>query len=173
VPSIAPTGSPPPAVSAAPESPAAGRPLRPDPDAEGPRVFTLGEVATVETVAELELLQAERDWPGAPAVPAGRTAYTFLVRFRYDLRTPGPIEIGGGYYNAIGFTMRDDQGFEYPVIQGSPSARQPELRFGDLNFGQSVQGWLTIWAPESAFVELLYRPIADDSVIFRVLAPEG
>ena len=66
--------------------------------------------------------------------------------------------------------MRDDQSFQYPVIAGS-AARQPELRFGTLNFGQSVQGWLTVWAPESSFVELVYTPIADDPVTFRMLAP--
>jgi hypothetical protein len=157
-------------VSAAP-NPSAGRSLRPDPSASGARTFTLGEAATVENVSTLEILQAERGWSSSQPPPPGQTTYTFLVRFRYDLRTPGPIEIGGGHYNAINFTMRDADGFEYPEVSSSALARDPALLFGDLAFGQSVQGWITVWAPESPFVELVYRPIADDPVTFRMLAP--
>lgn len=55
------------------------------------------------------------------------------------------------------------------MIQGAGVARQPELLFGDLAAGQQVQGWVTFYAPPDAeFVELTYRPIADEPVFFRV-----
>lgn len=136
----------------------------------GDRMYTLGDVAIVENVSTLTVTQAERgDSLSQLPPPDGQTAYTFLVVFAWDGTTPGPIQIGGGYYNAINFSLRDDAGFEYPVIQGSGFARQPELLFGDLSAGQQVQGWVTFYAPaEAAFVELKYTPIADDAVHFRV-----
>jgi len=179
VPSPAEPGVPSPALPTAPgaSAPAAGSPaageveaLGPSADLSGERMFTIGDVATVENVSTLTVRQAERG-PGLSAMPPpeGQTAYTFLVVFAWDGTTPGPISIGGGYYNAINFSLRDDEDFEYPVIQGTGFARQPELLFGDLAAGQQVQGWVTFFAPGDAeFVELTYRPIADEAVFFRV-----
>jgi hypothetical protein len=147
--------------------------LEPVADLTGDRVYTLGEVATVEQVVSLELLEAWRGWTGAPLPPPdGQASYTFLVRFTWDGTQPQFLDISGGYYNAIAFSLRDDESFEYPVLQGDSIARQPQLLFGEVAEGQSVQGWLTFHAPADAeWVELTYAPIADEQVFFRVAAP--
>ena len=147
--------------------------LQPVADLTGDRVYTLGDVATVEQVVSLELLEAWRGWAGAPLPPPdGQAAYTFLVRFSWDGTQPEFLDISGGYYNSIAFSLRDDESFEYPVLQGDSIARQPQLLFGEVAEGQSVQGWLTFHAPANAeWVELTYAPIADEQVFFRVTAP--
>ncbi|HUG47873.1 MAG TPA: hypothetical protein VMP67_05615 [Candidatus Limnocylindria bacterium] len=171
-PGLPPTAAPLPAQTTGAATPAAGRveQLGPSTGHDGERMFTLGETATVENVSTLTLRGAERgDGLASMPSPAGQTTYTFLVSFAWDGTTPGPISVGSSYYNAINFSLRDDEGFEYPVIQGAGFARQPELLFGYLAAGQQVQGWVTFYAPaEVQFVELTYRPIADDSVFFRV-----
>jgi hypothetical protein len=99
-------------------------------------------------------------------------AWTFLVRFTWDGREPAGFATGEPYYNAIGFTMRDDEGFEYPNLQSDLIGRQPALLFGYLAADQSVQGWVTFRAPaDASFVELTYTPISDDRVFFRAVAP--
>jgi hypothetical protein len=149
--------------------------LEPMADLTGDRVYTLGDVAIVEQVVSLELREAWRGWTGAPLPPPdGQAAYTFLVRFSWDGTQPEFLDISGGYYNSIAFSLRDDESFEYPVLQGDSIARQPQLMYGEVAEGQSVQGWLTFHGPADAeWVELTYAPIADEQVFFRVAAPQA
>jgi hypothetical protein len=129
-------------------------------------------VATVEFVTSLEVLEAVKGHDTGFPLPDGQVAYAFLVRFTYDQASAAPLDPGSGYYNSIGFTMRDDEGFQYSSATNNSGARTPTLLFGDLAFGQQVQGWITVWGPpDTSFVELLYTPIADEPVIFRMLVP--
>lgn len=148
--------------------------LGPSADLSGTGMHTLGQTAVVENISTLTLLQAERgDALSSLPPPEGQTAYSFLVEFHWDGATPGPIEIGSGYYNAINFSLRDDEEFEHPVMQSVTIASRPELLFGDLAAGQRVRGWVTLFGPEdSEYVELVYRPVASDPVFFRV-EPSG
>jgi hypothetical protein len=142
-------------------------------DLTGERTYTLGDTAKVEEVVDLQLLEAWRGWSGAslPA-PEGQTTYTFLVRFAWDGTQPQFLALSGGYYNVIAFSMRDDEDFEYPVLQAESVARQPILLYGEVAAGQAVQGWLTFHGPaDAAFVELTYQPLADSRVFFRVRSP--
>lgn len=81
------------ASAPAPGSPATGEVevLGPSADLSGERMFTIGDVATVENVSTLTVREAERG-PGLSGLtpPAGQTAYTFLVVFAWDGTTPGP-----------------------------------------------------------------------------------
>lgn len=147
-------------------------PLLPAREVSGARMFTLGDVAIVEGIVQLEVLQATRGWTASVLPPEGQAAWTFLVRFTWDGREPTGFSTGEPYYNAIGFTLRDDEGFEYPSLRGDLNGRQPALLFGTLAEGQSVQGWVTFHAPADAeLVELTYTPVSDDRVFFRALAP--
>jgi hypothetical protein len=146
--------------------------LLPATDVTGERMYTLGDVAIVEGIVELEVLEATRGWSASVPPPEGMAAWTFLVRFHWDGREPTGFSTGTPYYNAIGFSMRDDQGFEYPNLQSELIGRQPALLFGTLAKDQSVQGWVTFQAPSDAsFVELTYTPVSDDRVFFKALAP--
>ena len=146
--------------------------LLPATDVSGERMFTLGEVAIVEGIVELEVLEATRGWSSSVPPPEGMAAWTFLVRFSWDGREPTGFGTGQPYYNAIGFTMRDDQGFEYPNLQSDLIGRQPALLSGTLAEGQSVQGWVTFHAAADApYVELTYDPISDERVFFKAMAP--
>ncbi len=167
------SAAPCPSPASAPMSPSTGEvALLPAPDVTGERMFTPGAVAIVEGIVQLEVLQATRGWAASVPPPDGQAAWTFLVRFTWDGREPGEFSTGAPYYNAIGFTMRDDEGFEYPNLQSDLMGRQPALLYGHLAADQSVQGWVTFQAPaDAAFVELTYSPISDDRVFFRVLAP--
>ena len=143
--------------------------LLPASDLGGDRTYTLGDVAVVEETGSLEVLEAWRGWPSPVPPPDGQTSYTFLVRFSLDDTQPSESSL---YYNSTGFTMRDDQGFEYPSVRADGYARTPTLLFGDLAAGQHVQGWMTFHAPpEASFVELVYAPIVDAAASFRVMAP--
>ena len=129
---------------------------------------TLGEVATFEQVVSLEVLEATRDWSDAtlPA-PEGQTRYTFLVQFRHDASRPDLT----GYYYFTAFSMRDPDGFEYSLL-AADAVRQPMLQSGELAAGEAAQGWLTFVGPSDVpFVDLVYRPVADDRVVFRVGTP--
>jgi hypothetical protein len=146
--------------------------LLPATDVSGERMFTLGDVAIVEGIMELEVLEATRGWSSSVPPPEGMAAWTFRVRFSWDGREPTGFGTGTPYYNAIGFTMRDDQGFEYANLQSDLLGRQPALLFGTLAEDQSVQGWVTFHAAADApFVELTYTPISDERVFFKALAP--
>ena len=159
-------------TSAAPSMSSGEVALLPDPDVSGERMFTLGDVAIVEGIVELEVLEATRGWSSSVPPPDGMSAWTFLVRFSWDGREPTGFGTGTPYYNAIGFSMRDDQGFEYANLQSDLIGRQPALLFGTLAEDQSVQGWVTFHAPtDASFVELTYTPISDDRVFFKALAP--
>lgn len=175
VPSSQPPAStgPCPSPGSAPMSPTTGEvALLPASDVTGERMFTLGGVAIVEGIVQLEVLQATRGWTANVPPPDGQAAWTFLVRFTWDGREPGEYSTGEPYYNAIGFSMRDAEGFEYPNLQSDLIGRQPALLYGTLAAGQSVQGWVTFHAPaDTAFVELTYSPISDDRVFFRAVAP--
>ncbi len=163
---------PSPAGSAQASAPVGEVSLLPAPELSGERMYTLGQVAIVEGIVQLEVLQATRGWSASVPPPEGMAAWTFHVRFTWDGREPAEFATGQPYYNAIGFTMRDDEGFEYPNLQSDLIGRQPALLFGYLAADQSVQGWVTFQAPaDAAFVELTYSPISDDRVFFRVLAP--
>lgn len=155
-----PEGSLPPAVATA---------LLPDPGVSGERMFTLGQPVEIEDETLLEVVEG---WV-EPAQTARQARYTFLVRFSYPVpESPDPFGVSAGYYNAIGFSVRDDQGFEYDVNQGGMNTRQPELLFGNLTEGQNVQGWVTFEAPlETAYVDLVYGPVSRDPATFRVLVP--
>jgi hypothetical protein len=169
VPTCAPSG---PDASAVP---AAGAPvaLGPAPVTGSPRTYTIGQVATVEHVVDLEVLEAWRDH-GDGMLPEGQARYTVLVRFGWDGTQPELLSIAGGYYNAINFSIRDDQAFEHPSQNGSAFARQPELLFGEVAAGQQVKGWVTFLAPaDAAWVEVVYSPIADERVFFRLAPPAG
>ena len=123
-------------------------------------------------IVELEVLEATRGWSSSVPPPEGMAAWTFLVRFSWDGREPTGFGTGQPYYNAIGFTMRDDEGFEYPNLQSDLIGRQPALLSGTLAEGQSVQGWLTFHAAADApYVELTYDPISDERVFFKAMAP--
>jgi len=103
-----PTGSAtvPPTVS--PAGPGGGVETLGPASVSGDPMYTLGDVAIVENVSTLTVTQAERgDSLSQLPPPAGQTAYTFLVVFSWDGTTPGPIQIGGGYHNAINFSLRD------------------------------------------------------------------
>ncbi len=143
--------------------------LLPDPSVSGERMYTLGQPVEIEDETQLEVLEGWIDPPG----PEGTARYTFLVRFSYPVpQSPDPFGVSAGYYNAIGFSVRDDQGFEYAVIQGSSQSREPELLFGNLNEGQDVQGWVTFEAPaETAYLDLVYGPVSRDPATFRVIVP--
>lgn len=163
---------PSPAGSAQASAPVGEVSLLPAPELRGERMYTLGQAAIVEGIVQLEVPQATRGWSASVRPPEGMAAWTFLVRFTWDGREPAEYGTGEPYHNAIGFTMRDDEGFEYPNLQGDLTARQPALLFGDLAAEQSVQGWVTFQAPgDATFVELTYTPISDDRVFFRALAP--
>lgn len=166
------TPCPSPAGSAQASAPVGEVSLLPAPELSGERMYTLGQVAMVEGIVQLEVLKATRGWSASVPPPEGMAAWTFLVRFTWDGREPEGFATGEPYYNAIGFTMRDDEGFEYPNLQSDLIGRQPALLFGYLAADQSVQGWVTFHAPaDAAFVELTYSPISDDRVFFRALAP--
>jgi hypothetical protein len=167
-----PAPCPSPAAPAVTAAPAGEVSLLPAPELSGERMYTLGQVAMVEGIVQLEVLQATRGWSASVPPPDGMAAWTFLVRFTWDGREPAEFATGEPYYNAIGFTMRDDEGFEYPNLQSDLIGRQPALLFGYLAADQSVQGWVTFHAPaDASFVELTYSPISDDRVFFRALAP--
>jgi hypothetical protein len=170
--------TPDPAASCSPVSPGPSAasavdgsvPLGPMPVTGMPRTFTIGQVARVEEVVALEVLEASRSRADAMSPADGAQAvYSFLVRFSWDGTQPEFLSMSGGYYNAIDFSLRDDQAFEYPQRNGSSMARQPELLFGEVAAGQQVNGWVTFQAPaDAAWVELVYSPIADERVFFRV-----
>lgn len=162
--------SAPDATPAAPGTPAgSSTALLPDAAASGERVYTLNDSVEVETDTYLEILEGWRDPPGAD----GQARYTFLARFTYQVpASPDPFGVNAGYYNAIGFSVRDDEGFEYAVVQGSSGSREPELLFGNLNEGQMVQGWVTFEAPgDTAHLDLVYTPISISPATFRVIVP--
>jgi hypothetical protein len=159
-------------ASAAPSTGSGEVALLPASDVTGERMYTLGDVAIVEGIVELEVLEATRGWSASVAPPDGMAAWTFLVRFTWDGREPTGFSTGTPYYNAIGFTLRDHQGFEYANLQSDLIGRQPALLFGTLAEDQSVQGWVTFHAPiDAPFVELTYTPISDARVFFKALAP--
>jgi hypothetical protein len=159
-------------ASFAPSTSAGEVALLPATDMTAERMYTLGDVAIVEGIVELDVLEATRGWSASVPPPDGMAAWTFLVRFHWDGREPTGFGTGTPYYNAIGFTMRDDQGFEYPNLQSELIGRQPALLFGTLAEDQSVQGWVTFHAPaDASFVELTYTPVSDDRVFFKALAP--
>lgn len=95
------------------------------PELSGERTYTPGEVALVEGIVQLEVLQATRGGSASVPPPEGMAAWTFLVRFTWDGREPAEFATGEPYYNAIGFTMRDDEGFEYPTCRAISSAASP------------------------------------------------
>jgi hypothetical protein len=73
-------------------------------------------------------------------------------------------------YNALDFSMFDDESFEYQPESGG---RQPELTFGNLATGERVKGWLTFDGPsEAAYLELEYEPVmALEAARVRVRLP--
>ena len=126
--------------------------------------YTLGEVITLSggefvgdqarlTVIEAVRLEATSETP----------QYAFLVEIEGldDVGTP---------YNALDFSMFDDERFEY---QPETGGRQPELTFGDLATGERVKGWVTFDGPaETTYLELEYEPVmALEAAHVRVRLP--
>lgn len=148
--------------------------LQPTDDLPGERMYTIGDTALVEEVVALEVLEAWRHGAhDATTLEPRLSTYTFLVQFGWDGTPREFLDMTGGYYNAGGFSLRDDESFEYPVLHSGPDVRQPALLFGEVAEGQIVKGWVTFRAPSDAtFVELTYSPIADERVFFRVAAPQ-
>jgi hypothetical protein len=143
--------------------------LQADPAVSGDRMFTLNQAAEIEDETTLEILEGWAD----PAAPDGQARYTFLVRFNYPVpESPDPFGVNAGYYNAAGFSVRDVEGFEYDVVQGSSESREPELLFGNLTEGQAVQGWVTFEAPaDTSYIDLVYSPVSREPATFRALVP--
>jgi hypothetical protein len=114
----------------------------------------VGDQATFTVLEAVRL--AEPDSSGAPR-------YAFLVEI--EGRDPNTV-----HYNALQFTVFDDQNFAYEARDGGP---QPEINYGDLPHGRKVRGWLTFLGPEeSAYLELEFAPIAAmEPAYVRVLLP--
>lgn len=155
------TNSPPPATAAGGGAPADGEvALLPDESGE----HTLGDVITLSggefvgdqarlTVIEAVRLEATSETP----------EYAFLVEIEgLDAETTP--------YNALDFSMFDDESFEYQPESGG---RQPELTFGNLAPGERVKGWLTFDGPaEATYLELEYEPVmALEAAHVRVRLP--
>ncbi len=147
-----------PAASAGPPS-GEGTALLPDPSADhtvGDRII-LSDFFDEEQAAftVLEVIQRPQ------SDPSGGPEYAFLVEIE---SLSSSI-----HYNALQFSVFDDQNFEYPAENG---LQQPELAFGDLTKGRKVRGWLTFRGPEaSEYLELQWRPITADPAYVRVLVP--
>jgi hypothetical protein len=142
------------------------------PTADDEGVFTLGDSVPVEYVTRLEVETATRGWAAEGRTPdSGMAFWTFLVRFTRPGASPGPYGLGSGFYSVLGFSLHDDQGFEYGVLD-APYARQPIVRYGELGPDGETRGWLTFHAPANArWVELRYTPISGSTVYFRLAAP--
>jgi hypothetical protein len=164
-PSVAPpitTTAPAPGESAGPTQPSEpgeGTALLPDPSAD----HTIGETITLsdfydEEQAAITVLEAiQRPQSDASRGPE----YAFLVEIEGLASSI--------HYNALQFSMFDDESFEYMALSGR---HQPELNFGDLAKGRKVRGWLTFAGPDSSeYLELQWVPITADSTFVRVLGP--
>ncbi len=79
---------------------------------------------------------------------AGNVVYAFLMEFE-------GIDPSGSSYNPLYFKL-DLEGTEYNY---SPFGKEPLLESGDLETGQTAEGWISFEAPQAEEVIVRYDPV--------------